>query len=359
MLYIREIISEGFVVLSPLIGVYSLVLLTLFKVIRLHSYRLSHEDFIRRTDNSKNITGFSFIIFTTLINPFVSFFILSIKGLPRTYWSEHLFLSNYNISLVFFIFLISFFIVFIFLNTFFQGISLLKEYFFSSFLVLLFFPYLFIVNNFFSFLFFLEYINTLILLKLIASKLNNTSGGRQANYFNPKKFIGLIFYQFWSTFFSNMLLFYFFIGILYRTGTTSWYLLNFIIYGLNFSFFTEWGYITILSIGFILSIFLKLGVSPLHLFKVEIYDGLPFISILFYTTFYISVFFVYLVYIFSFLCYSIFYYLTTYLIYFISFGFCYTVLNSLFNIQLLKAFFALSTVLNTSLFFIVFSVIIG
>jgi len=127
----------------------------------------------------------------------------------------------------------------IFYNTIFQEINLLKEYFFSSFLILLFFPYLFVVSNFFAFLFFLEYINTLILLKLIASKLNKTAVTNQTNYFNSKKFVGLIFYQFWSTFFSNMLLFYFFVGILYKTGTTCWYLLNLILLNLNFSFFTE------------------------------------------------------------------------------------------------------------------------
>lgn len=156
-----------------------------------------------------------------------------------------------------------------------------------------------------------------------------------------------------------MFLFYFFINILHKTGTTCWYLLNFIIFELNFSFFTEWCYILIISLSFILSIFLKLGVSPLHLFKVEIYDGLPFPSILFYTTFYVSAFFVYLIFIFSYLCFSIFSFLTTFLLYFLSFGLLYTVLNSIFNIQLLKTFFALSTILNISLFFIIFTVILN
>jgi hypothetical protein len=359
LLFIEESLSEGFTLLSPLFGIYSFILVTFFKLINMYSHKVLHEDSIQSTMINKNITSFSFVLYIIVLIPFLMSLLLNIKGPSRTYWSEHLFLSNYNVYLIFFVFILSFCIIFIFYNIFFQGINLLKEYYFSSFLVLLFFPYLFIINNFFSFLFFLEYINTLILLKLIASRLNKTSITDQNSYFTSKKFISLIFYQFWSTFFSNMLLFYFFVGILCKTGTTCWYLLNLIIFETSFSFFTEWGYITLLSLSFILSIFLKLGVSPLHLFKVEVYDGLPFISILFYTTFYVSVFFVYLVYIFSFLCFSIFYYLTVYILYFVSLGFCYTVFNALFNIQLLKTFFALSTVLNVSLFFIVFSVIMN
>lgn len=113
-----------------------------------------------------------------------------------SFWSEHLFLSNYSILLILFVFLISLYIIYIFYNVFFQKINLLKEYYFSTLLILLFFPYLFVVNNFFSFLFFLEYINTLILFKLISSKFNKTNISEQTNFYSSKKFISLIFYQF-------------------------------------------------------------------------------------------------------------------------------------------------------------------
>lgn len=88
-----------------------------------------------------------------------------------------------------------------------------------------------------------------------------------------------------------MFFFYFFIFILYKTGTTDWFFLNYIMTVPLFTFNLEWFQITFLSIVLMLSIFLKLGSAPLHLFKIEVYDGLPYLSILFYTTFYVSVFF--------------------------------------------------------------------
>lgn len=45
----------------------------------------------------------------------------------------------------------------------------------------------------------------------------------------------------------------------------------------------------ILIIGFII----KLGVAPIQLYKIEVYKGLPFLSIFFYTTFYFLVFFLF------------------------------------------------------------------
>ena len=46
-----------------------------------------------------------------------------------------------------------------------------------------------------------------------------------------------------------------------------------------------------LGLVFIISVFFKLGVTPFHLFKVEVYKGIPLLSIFFYTTYYFIVFF--------------------------------------------------------------------
>ena len=153
-----------------------------------------------------------------------------------------------------------------------------------------------------------------------------------------------------------MFFFYFFIVILYKTGTTDWSFLNFLVNSSVFFFNIEWVQIFFVTLVLILAIFLKLGTAPLHFFKVEIYDGIPILSILFYTTFYTSVFFIYIVYFFSYLNFTLFTYILYFFLYFLVFGLVYLVLNSIFNSQILKVFFAYSTILNISFFFIVFVV---
>jgi len=145
--------------------------------------------------------------------------------------------------------------------------------------------------------------------------------------------------------------------MLYKTGSTNWSFLNFVFQYPQLFIDSEWVQITLVSMVFLVSVFLKLGSAPLHLFKVEIYEGLPYVSILFYTTFYVSVFFLFLIYFFSNLTLSIYINLIQVFIYFILFGLIYVVFNSIFNIQTLKSFFAYSTILNISLFFVVFTLI--
>lgn len=100
---------------------------------------------------------------------------------------------------------------------------------------------------------------------------------------------------------------------------------------------------------FFLCIFLKIGLTPSHLFKIEIYKGIPFISIFFYTTFYFLSYFIFVTlmiqtYLNSFKSY--YYY---FLIIFITLGLLY-VLFLLFDISFTKAFFAYSTVVNSITF---------
>lgn len=54
-----------------------------------------------------------------------------------------------------------------------------------------------------------------------------------------------------------------------------------------------------------LGMFFKIGFTPSHLFKIEVYKGIPFVSILFYTVYYFMSFFLYFVLI-------VFYYINTF-----------------------------------------------
>jgi hypothetical protein len=47
------------------------------------------------------------------------------------------------------------------------------------------------------------------------------------------------------------------------------------------------------SIIFLISVFLKLGLAPVHFYKIEIYKGLPFVTILLYTIYFFFIFFLF------------------------------------------------------------------
>jgi NADH:ubiquinone oxidoreductase subunit 2 (subunit N) len=93
-------------------------------------------------------------------------------------------------------------------------------------------------------------------------------------------------------------------------------------------------------------LFFKIGISPIHLFKIEIYKGIPFISIFFYTTFYFTAYFIF----FSILMYQhinsfkSFFILPVTL--FVILGIIY-VISLLFDTNFTKAFFAYSTIANS------------
>lgn len=154
-----------------------------------------------------------------------------------------------------------------------------------------------------------------------------------------------------------MFLFYFLINILLVFGTSNWFYLNFLCSSsFNISFFNEY-YILFISILFIFFFFLKLGVAPIHLFKVEIYESIPYVSILFYTTFYVSVFLIYFSYLMSFLINTLLTFSGFFIILSLVVGFL-SLINLIFNVQFIKSFLAYSTIINILNFTVMFVIIL-
>ena len=102
---------------------------------------------------------------------------------------------------------------------------------------------------------------------------------------------------------------------------------------------------------FLISMFVKIGFTPSHLFKIEVYKGLPFMSILFYTVFYFINFFLFFTLIFFYYLHSIKIFIWFFLFIVIVFGLFY-ILSLLFDVNLIKNFFAYSTVINSLTFII-------
>lgn len=146
-------------------------------------------------------------------------------------------------------------------------------------------------------------------------------------------------------------LFFFLINLIYWFGSSEFFFINFFESFFKERFFCVNNvYKYLLFFVFLFSFFLKIGFTPVQLFKIEIYKGLPIISIFFYTTFYFFVYFTYFslfifVHLSNFLNYFYFF-----IIFIIFFGGLY-VLSLLFDLNFIKAFFAYSTLINSILFF--------
>ena len=295
-------------------------------------------------------------VYTNFI-PFILFFFV-VKLDFNVFWFNHLKINNLNLNLIFIIILIIFFL--------FNLIRFLKnsnlnyniDYFSSLINLSIFIPLIFLSNNMYTFLFLLELNSLLILYKFTVSRTwfdKNNYFNKNKNTFDrllPKSYLNMIFFQYWANFFSSMMIMFSIFNIIYIFGSSEWCLLNFINYlSFNRIYFFKNYYFILLWIPFFIGLFFKIGFTPLHLFKIEVYKGIPFISIFFYTTFYFLSFFLFFILI-------IFYYLNSFKFYwnlllfiFIIVGLFYAI-TLLFDVNLIKAFFAYSTIVNVLTFII-------
>lgn len=137
---------------------------------------------------------------------------------------------------------------------------------------------------------------------------------------------------------------------MYIYGSSDFFFLNFLnLINNNLFFSTDLEFNLVLWTSFFISFFLKVGLTPSHLFKIEVYKGIPFISIFFYTTFYFLSYFIFLTVFVQVYTNSLKIFFYFFFIVFIFFGFFYT-LFLLFDVSFTKAFFAYSTVVNTLAF---------
>jgi NADH:ubiquinone oxidoreductase subunit 2 (subunit N) len=163
----------------------------------------------------------------------------------------------------------------------------------------------------------------------------------------------MLFFQYWVTFLSTVYIIFFYINVFYIHGTSEWFLLQCInILNVENTQASN-NSLRVQLIIFILSVVFKLGVTPFHLFKIEVYKGIPFLSIFFYTTYYFIVLFVLFMYMLSDLLTSFNNQYIFLLMFLITIGSIYVGIL-LFDISFLKSFFAYSTIINTIGFFIGF-----
>ena len=311
----------------------------------------------KKTNTNKILSNNVIIRFGVILTSLSVTFLMLFRGFDSVIWFGHLKISNTNMFLMTF-FLILFILLFlIFLNK----ISIVKniqfEYFFSIIFLNTLLPLIFFSTNILTFFFILEVVSCLILFKFIVGRdwelLISTKKSNFFNYSSTYKstsYINIVFFQYWISFFSSVLLVYSLLMFLYYYGSTEWILLNF----LSNIDFTENSLefninIYIVYIVFLIGFFLKLGVAPIHFYKIELYKGLPFLTILIYTIYFFLIFFIFFIILISLYLNSINIIWYNFGILFLSVGIIW-VMVLLFDIYSLKAFFAYSTIVNSMAF---------
>ena len=310
-------------------------------------------------NNNKNVLNIN-VLKINSNNTFVGFYytilllnflnLYTIHGKVFIVWYNHFYLNNFTLNLLYLFTFISL-SLFTLLKVTTKKTNLFKsiDYLFSVNNIVLLLPYLFFSNTVFNFLFLLELISVVLLYKLVSSKIwfkNVFNKTKLLNNNIPQNYINMVFFQYWVTFFSTIFIIYFYINIFYMYGTSEWFVLQFINRLDLENAYTYSLLLRFLVVVFLLSVFFKLGITPFHLFKIEVYKGIPFLSIFFYTTYYFSVFFIFFLYLLSDLLGSfvIQYYL--FLVSLLFVGSIYVIIL-LFDINFIKAFFAYSTIINT------------
>lgn len=306
----------------------------------------------------KNINRFAHYSFFIKINLFLMlFFILffvTFRGEIDYFWWNHFKFSNFTFDIIILLLLVNFLFVFI-LGIIKYNFNIGKfDYFFALLNLANFLPLMFLVNTFFTFFFVLEVNSCLIFYKFVVSKIwyNGSKSDSFNNYLSlkrllPKNYLNMLFFQYWAAFFSSVMITFVLIFFMYLYGTTEWFILNIFnkmsmkYYMLNF-FFNNIIVCSVILFAFLI----KIGFTPVQLYKIEIYKGIPYISIFFYTTYYFLAFFLFFVLLLTFYLNSYLIYWWGLLLFILCVGGIY-VLSLLFDVNYIKSFFAYSSVVNS------------
>jgi len=351
--------SEYFIFLPILIFLFSfwVVFLKLINNVSLINTEIEKNKKVSNVDTPKQNYFFVLVEYYLMMVLILFFFFFFLHGRNSLVLSNHFIFTEFHIKIFLFFLLVAFSFYFVLRAVIFNKSEYPIDFFFSLLNLILFLPLLFCINNFFTFLFVLELISCFLFYKLAASKLWYKTTSEKilitTNNEKPNVYVNMIFFQYWITFFSTILIIYTMLNIFYLFGTTEWCLFNLVNNASTLLQTTSNVDSFFLSTILMFSILLKLGIAPIHLFKVETYKGIPYLSILFYTTYYFIVIF------FMFLCLldenvisflNAYYYL---LLLVVLVGLVY-ITTLLFDVNYLKAFFAYSTVVNSLGFLVLF-----
>lgn len=306
------------------------------------------------------ITGFD--MFWILITPLFLLFLLNISwsGPSLSAWFGNIIFSSFQSKFFYLVLFIYTTVIIVYSSSFYFSSKEIYDYLIVCFNFFFWTLFLFSSNSIFTFLFFIEIISTLIFLLIVVSTFSTTYFYNNLNlnlhnYFNsttPFFFIQMLLYFFWISLLSSLNLFFFLVLFYLKFATFDWfffeYIFNFII---TVSTIKDLFFITIIWFNLLFCIFLKCGLVPFYFWKPIFFKGMPIHALFFYILFFY--FFLILFFLITFLIYlnEIFYFFVGINICILLTGF-FILLFILCESYYLKAFLALSSILNTLFVFL-------
>lgn len=274
-------------------------------------------------------------------------------------WFSHIVFSNFQFKMTYLAFFSFFFYLFGLLMT----INLSSIYVFDFLLTVYnFFIWvwlMFFSNNFFTFIFFVELMSTLVTLLLVTSTFTSTSFYNTSSHWSktfyqntlPTSLLKTVMFFFWLTLLASLLLFLFCLSFYVKFLTFDWYLVDILMWTLiSRSTLAQIAGFSFIWLLFLNIIFLKCGIVPFYVWKPSFFKGMTFPSLFFYITFYYFLLFFFLIFIFFSYFNELMLFNLYLLVWLLVFGtlLVSTILLESYN---LKAFLAISSILNSLLIF--------
>jgi len=315
---------------------------------------------------SKSRTYFSFInsfdLFWVISTPLILLFALNNiwVGPILSAWFGHIVFTSFQLKVTYLLITTFWLYLLIFNSTTYFTSREIYDYTIVTFHFLYWLTLIFFANTIFTVIFIIEVIGALIFILVITSTFSSTFFYRNLNLnyghlfqqSTPHTYLQSILYIFWISLISSLNLFVFLLLFYFKILTLDWYIVEYIfLYFVNIN--TTKDIFTLGLIWFVLlfSIFVKCGLAPLFIWKPTFFKGLPLYTLFFYITFFYSSFYLFVI---QFLTSSLseifyFYVILFWLLVLIGLFFLFFILCETYYI---KAFLAISSILNSLLVFL-------
>jgi hypothetical protein len=329
-------------------------------------YLLSNLRDFTQSNSSLNSTSFSYItgfdLLSTLLASVTLFCLINFAWTGPTIlvWFGHLVVGSLQYKVFYWLILWFVLVWVVYSTTFYFTSNEVYDYSLVTYFFILWILLLFHSTNLFSFIFFIEILSTLVLLLLITSTFSSLyfySSTTLANhsYFQnslPFAFLQTLLFFFWVSLVSSLNLFLFLLLFYVKIVTFDWFSIEFIFqYVVGIGTLKDFFYIALAWFNFLVCIFLKCGMAPFYFWKPTFFKGIPLHALFFYIFFYYFFLLLFFTYTLLVLLNEVFYFNIFVNLVLVSIGLVLTTFI-LLESYYLKAFFAMSSILNTLLIFL-------
>ena len=309
------------------------------------------------------LSGFD--LFPLILTPIVLILILNFSwvGPAITAWFGHIIFTNLQFKVTYLILFIFAILWVAYSSSFYYSSQEVYDFTIITYSFLLWIILLFYSNNLFTVIFFVEILSTLITLILITSVFSSTYFYNNLSltsysYFNqatPFAFLQTLMYFFWISLVGSLNLFLFLVIFYLKFLTFDWFTLESVFfYVVSISDVKSLFFISLTWFNLMFCIFLKCGLVPFYFWKPIFFKGIPIHALFIYIFFFYFSLFLFFIYFFIIYLNELFYFNIFINLILLVIGILFLVFI-ICESYYLKAFLAMSSILNTLLIFLAMS----